>query len=683
MKRKLKNAAFFALLLCTANFFSFAQNKNSTQKTQAQLIKEVKAKIEKAVFEVVVPKPKEENIVYMYDLPFEFIDDSIRNDKYLPVATAFLAEDGLFYSACAPFKLLEQTQYGPYYIRDRSGNVYKIDMVESFATNRGFIAFKAEGFDAKKAKITLKMGAAPGTNTKVFTAAYELGDGLVVRTGSVTSKIDESVNAEWKWFRYSPAAAPKTSGGPLVNQSGEVLGIIVPQPNADTLTYALPFSEVHEIAPHTGEVIHHFDYSMPSMNKKKFAHKFYHELALPKTLETIQKTLRTGFLRYRFEIAEHLVPHFGAKGNLGFLFSSGSSDILSSGTVPAFPLVVGLSAGNKWVFQQPQDIFEENLDSGGGILFGGMMSTMFAVVKKPDDMPFDKFCLDSSNYIDYILMVNEISRTVAGEAVPIMSFGKALKVDNYKDAQGRTWYIDYWNLPFADSMAVSYALPLPEGIFVMLSVADTDTVTALSCKALEFEADCVYPRYVSSLKNWKDFLAFLKKEQTIYPPFDNFTLNSSNGNFSLKSPVISAEIAKSTFEVTDSTTLGLGVAFELKDNILQQKVRSMELYTNRKSNDYKYVHFSENIKPASDARPEAISLWKQKINKGTPYTAIPYNQNNFTFYDEIIFELDTKDRRNASRIFLLSCEMAGTDKTAEMRAFAEELKKNIKISQNR
>ena len=678
MIRHAKRTAVIIMLCCAVN--CFCQNKNNPQKTQAQLIKEVKAKIEKAVFEVVVPKPKEGNIVYMYDLPFEFIDESIRNDNYLPVATAFLAEDELFYSACAPFKLLEQTQYGPYYIRDHAGKIYKIDQVESFATNRGFIAFKAEGFDAKKAKITLKMGATPGTNTTVFSAAYELGDGLVVRSGILTSKTDEITNSEWKWLRFSNAAAPKTSGGPLINQNGEILGIIVPQPNIDPLTYALPFSEVKEIAPHTGEVIHHFDYTMPSMSKKKFAHKFYHEVSLPKNLEIIQKTLRTGFLRYRFEIAEHLVPHFGAKGNMGFLYSSGSSDILSSGTVPAFPLVVGLPNGNKWVFQQPQNIYEENLDDGGGILFGGMMGTLFAVVKKPDNIPFDKFCLESSNYIDYMLMVNEITRTVAGEAVPIMSFGKALKVDNYQDAQGRTWYIDYWNLPFADSMAVSYALPLPEGIFVMLAIADTDTVTALSCKALEFEADCVYPRYVSTVKNWKDFLDFLKKSQTTYPPFDNLTLSLSNGKFSMKSPVISADIDKSTFEITDKTTLGLGVAFELKDNVLQQKVRSLELYTNRKKEGYKYVHFSENIKPASDARQEALSLWKQKINKGTPYTATPYNQGDFTFYDEIIFENGTTDRKNASRIFLLSCEMAGTNKVAEMKAFAEELKKNIKIS---
>ncbi len=680
MKKNLKFAAVLALLYCAASVS--AQNKNA-QKNQAQQIKEVKAKIEKAVFEVVVPKPKEENIVYMYDLPFEFIDDSIRNDKYLPVGTAFLAEDGLFYSAVATFKLLEQTQYGPYYVRDHSGKLYKIDQVESFATNRGFIAFRAEGFDAKKVKTPLKAGASPGNNTIVFSAAYELGDGLVVRSGMVTAKLNEQTNAEWKWLRISAAAAPKTQGGPLVNLNGEVLGIIVPQPDVQALTFALPFSEVNEIAPHTGEVIHHFDYAMPSMNKKKFAHKFYHEVSLPKNLETIQKTLRTGFLRYRFEIAEHLVPHFGAKGNMGFLYSSGSSDILSSGTVPAFPLVVGLSAGNKWVFQQPQNIYEENTQDGGGIIFGGMMGTIFAVVKRPDSIPYDKFCLESSNYIDYILLANEISRTVAGEAVPIMSFGKALKVDNYKDAQGRTWYIDYWNLPFADSMAVSYALPLPEGIFVMLSVADTDTVTALSCKALEFEADCIYPRYVSSLKNWKDFLAFLKKEQTIYPPFDNLTLNLADGKFSMKSPVISADIDKSTFEITEKTTFALGVAFELKDNVLKQKVRSIELYTNRKSEDYKYVHFSENIKPEQDARQEALSLWKQKINKGTPYTATPYNQGEFTFYDEIIFESGTKDRRKAERIFLLSCEMKGANKAAEMKAFAEELKKNIKISQNR
>lgn len=678
MNKYIKRASALIMIFCTLSLFS--QSRKNTQKEKAQIIKEVKSKIEKAVFEVIVPKPKEENLVYMYDLPFDFIDDSIRNDKYLPVASAFLADDGLFYSSAASFKLLEQTQYGPYYLRDYSGKVYRIDKVESFSTNRGFIAFRAEGFDPNKSKDALTIGKNPGTNTKIFTAAYELGDGLVVRQGTVTSKIKESINAEWEWYRYSISAEPKTSGGPVLNQNGEVLGIIVPQTDIQALTYALPFSEVKEIAPHTGEVIHHFDYSMPSMNKKKFSHKFYHEVSLPKNLDTIQTTLRTGFLRYRYEIAEHLVPHFGAKGKNGFLYSRGSSDILSSGTVPAFPLVVGLSAVNKWVFQQPQNIYEENTEDGGGIIFGGMMGTIFAVVKRPDSIPYDKFCLDSSNYIDYILLVNEISRTVAGESVPILSFGKPVKVDNYKDAQGRTWYIDYWNLPFADSMAVSYALPLPEGVFVMLSVSNTDTVTALSCKALEFEADCLYPRYVSVLKNWTDFLSFLDKTSSTYPPFDNMSLKYSNGNFSMKSPVISADIAKNTFEITDRTTFGLGIAFELKDNILQQKVRSIELYTNRKNEDYKYIHFSENIKPEKDARQEAISLWKQKINKGTPYTATPYNQDNFTFYDEIIFEAGTTDRRKAERIFLLSCEMSGAGKTAEMKAFAEELKKNIKIS---
>lgn len=677
MKKVLqKQSAVFILFFCAV--FAFAQTKNAAKNNNDQLIKDIKAKIEDAVYEVVVPKPKEENIVYLYDLPFEFIDDSIRNDKYLPVGTAFLAEDGLFYSAASSFKLLEQTQYGPYYVRDSAKKLYKISQVTSFSTNRDFIAFEAEGLDKTKAKNALSVGTTPGVNTQIFTAAYELGDGLVVRTGIITAKQDEAVNAEWKWLRFSAAASPKTAGGPIINQKGELIGIIVPQPSAETLTTALPFSEISEILPGTGEVIYHFSYQMPSMGKKHFDHKFYTDVALPKSLETVQKTLRTGFLRYRYEIAESLVPHFGARGKQGFLFSSGASDILSSGTVPVFPLVVGLSNQNKWVFQQPEKIYEELSDNGAGIIYGGMMQTIFAVVKKPDDVSFKDFCLNSANYMEYILLVNEISRTVAGEAVPILSFGKSIKEDNYQDAQGRTWYIDYWNLPFADSMAVAYALPLPEGVFVMLSVADTDTITALSGKALEFEADCIYPRYVSSIKNWKNFLSFLKQTGSVYPPFDNFDITSSDSALSIKNPIISIDVPKTIFATNENTTLGLGIAFELKDNILKQKVRSVEIYSNRKSEDYHYIHFSENIKPDNDARREAIALWNQKINKGTPYTATPYNQDNYTFYDEIIFDPGTTDRKKAEHVFLLSCEMAGTGKVQEMKDFADELKKNIK-----
>ncbi|NLK45347.1 MAG: hypothetical protein GX297_01620, partial [Treponema sp.] len=168
--------------------------------------------------------------------------------------------------------------------------------------------------------------------------------------------------------------------------------------------------------------------------------------------------------------------------------------------------------------------------------------------------------------------------------------------------------------------------------------------------------------------------------KTVYPPFDNLELKHSDEAISINSSVISVDIPKTVFETTDKTMLGLGVAFELKNNILQQKVRSLELYSNRKSENYKYIHFSENIKPEKDARKEAISLWNQKINKGTPYTAIPYNQDNFTFYDEIIFEEGTKNRRQAERIFLLSCEMSGANKISEMELFVENLKKNIKIN---
>ena len=183
---------------------------------QSILEPEVLNKLQASVYEVIVNKAAEGNIEYEKELPFSKLPFAIRTDKYEPIGTAFLTEDGEFYSAAHVFNIYEASVYNDYYIRDRNGNIYEVDKITKFATNRDFISFTVKDFQPEDIS-GLKISDSISLNTTVFSVGNALGDGIVIRNGLLTSQTFEEENGEWKWLRFSAAASPGNSGGPLVN----------------------------------------------------------------------------------------------------------------------------------------------------------------------------------------------------------------------------------------------------------------------------------------------------------------------------------------------------------------------------------------------------------------------------------------------------------------------------------
>ena len=190
--------------------------------SQTLLKPEVLSIVRSNVFEVVVEKPQEGNLSYEKTLPLARIAFSIRNDKYIPLGTAFLMKDKQFYSASHIFNLYEDSVYTDYYIRDEKGAVYKVDSISKFATDRDFIIFTVEGFSNTE-NLGLEWAEEVSLNTEVFSVGNALGDGIVIRNGVYTSTTYEDQNGEWKWIRFSAAASPGNSGGPLLQVKGRCL----------------------------------------------------------------------------------------------------------------------------------------------------------------------------------------------------------------------------------------------------------------------------------------------------------------------------------------------------------------------------------------------------------------------------------------------------------------------------
>ena len=224
-------------------------------------------KVQASVFEVVTNKAEEGQIVYEKELPFSKLPFSIRNDKYNPIGTAFLTDDGTFYSAAHVFNLYEDTIYKDYYIRDRNGNIYEVDQITKFSTDRDFISFTVKDFQ-KEEIAGLSIEENFSLNSAVFSVGNALGDGIVFRNGVLTSQTYETTNGEWKWLRFSAAASPGNSGGPLITPQGDVIGIITMKSENENLNYALPIAEVKNTEDNTGYANIPLYYGLPNIESE-------------------------------------------------------------------------------------------------------------------------------------------------------------------------------------------------------------------------------------------------------------------------------------------------------------------------------------------------------------------------------------------------------------------------------
>lgn len=661
------------VLLCVSFFMG------SLCFAQSILDSNVLSKVLSSVFEIVVEKPGEGNLEYEKDLPFSRVAFSIRNDKYLPLGTAFLMDDGRFFSAAHVFMLSQKTVYNDYFLRDNNGNLYKIDKITSFSTNRDFICFTVENFQPKSGS-GLSKAEAIEMNTQVYSVGNALGDGIVIRNGVLTSQTYETENGEWKWLRFSAAASPGNSGGPLITAEGKLLGIITMKSENENLNYALPFEEINAIEPNLGLVTTSFYYTLPNIFSEKFYHKYSAEVELPLSLKEVQTQLTEGLTDYTTKLVNSLRKQFSPAGKQGFAIAQGKTELLTNFYMKYFPFTIYLSETGKWDFGYPGNIKTHNLADNGYLYFGEMMGYTMGLISKPESMSLEELVTSPKTYMDFMLSAKKITRTIAGEKIGITSFGEPCKSEQYVDLFGRTWLVSYWELPFADSMVLSYALPLPEGLYVMFTLDSTGDICCGHTLDMAFVADLVSPTYNGTLKNWKEYLALpetvVGKKST---PLSLFNLNYDEKGINLTTDVFSLTLPKDVIKSDDETRLRATFGYRFVEDTLVRENRFIDLYTNVRSDDYSYISLSKVKKPDADALKKTVEQWEQKRDGISPYNGEPYNYEQYTYLDNIIYPegITYESRMDAEELYVLSTELLGQGRNEDIKKVWEKAAENI------
>ena len=118
-----------------------------------------------------------------------------------------------------------------------------------YSNHEDFVVFTVSGAPAVT---PLATNTAAALDDPVFAVGNALGEGIVIRDGLLTSLTPEAQDGRWKWLRFSAAASPGNSGGPLLDSQGRVIGLVARKSPNENLNFALPIDRVLNATDKTG-----------------------------------------------------------------------------------------------------------------------------------------------------------------------------------------------------------------------------------------------------------------------------------------------------------------------------------------------------------------------------------------------------------------------------------------------
>jgi len=466
-----------------------------------------------AVMEVVVLKPTTDSLQYEKPLSLDYLPYTFRTDKYYSIGTAFAIGPSEFLSAAHVIRVGEGSQFKDVFLRDKEGKVFAIDKILKYSLNRDFVVFSLQNVTAKR---FLQVNMNARLNQKVYAVGNALGQGIVIRDGLYTSNTPEDVAGEWKWIRFSAAASPGNSGGPLLDEDGGVIGIVLKKSPNENLNYAVPIAEVMNAKKNAAVVQTRMKYNLDNMDMTKTT-TIKEEISLPKTYGQLNHEVdRIVRQSYNATMKDFLAEN----RNAIFPRGSGSTRLFQKTINATFPHLIMKGKDGNWDAYRPKEVKEADLGHNGRLAYGTIGSTVFLSIQKPDEVSLEKFYGDSKIFMDLALKGIDLSRQLGPDKIKITSMGNSFEDYKFTDSYGRIWMVRTWLSEYDDKKIVVFSLPVPNGFVVMLKSDATGKVDRELIPDLKALSDFIYVSYRGTFKEWREFLSITKLLPPIFSTLD-------------------------------------------------------------------------------------------------------------------------------------------------------------------
>lgn len=590
----------------------------SPTSAEAALDKKVLKLVNKAVFEVVVRKPPEDSITYERPLPLDLLPYVERIDKYRSVGTAFAINQTELVSAAHVLTLDQESQYKDFFVRDSDGKVYPIDNILSYSERRDFVTFSVSGrsFDA-----FLHVNPDPEMNDKVYAVGNALGEGVVIRDGLYTSNTPEELNGEWKWLRFSAAASPGNSGGPLLDEAGAVIGVVLRKSPNENLNIALPIREVTGDKSGRAHVYTKRLYQLANM-QMTLVDTLEWETVLPKPYKTLNGEIIAEVNNFIFKLFSRYLAE-----NRELIFPKGkeSQGLLNKHYHEPFPRIITKGPDGNWDAQAPNQTGDLQVGNNGYITLGVIHNFVLMQVHKPDDIPLATFHADSKLFMDTILRSVGATRKIGIDKVKITSIGKADSEAEHTDKYGRKWQVRIWSTGYDNNRTVSVTLPVPGGCIALLRGGVTGDTYAniLEMKAL---TDFIYVSYCGTLKVWREFLTL---KQFLPPVLATMEINFEFGKqFSYKSDRLAFSLDETDLKITENSDFHLSFGYFNEGDRIAWDVK--ELAVGEDKNTVTNFKLTRYTRPPEGLNDSDKSDWEKIITRKMPFNRTSYFEDNST-----------------------------------------------------
>ena len=615
-----------------------------------------------ATFEVVYAKPTRDSLSYDKPLPLELIPFAERNDKYYSVGTAFAIGANRYVSAAHVIMAGVGSQYDPPALRDASGHVYEIEQMLRFSLHEDFAVFSLKN-DPRVPP--LAVNTHPTVNEAVYAVGNALGEGIVIRDGLYTSATPEEQDGRWKWIRFSAAASPGNSGGPLLDSKGRVIGVVLRKSPNENLNYAVSIAQVVGSKP-----VASFDlrYSMRlAIMQASDTMTLKGEFPLPRSFGDFDDSL-IRLLDQRSD--ENRRTYLAKHRERTFPNGNGSKQLLNSLYFAEFPHLMQEQTDGTWDAFHPEDRPQADLGHNGYVAAGQMTGIGFAELRRPDDIAAATFYGDSKVFMDLMLKGIGLMRRVGSEAVKVTSLGKAATESIHEDSRGRKWQIRTWLIEYNDSAVVTAALAVPSGYVVMYNTVATKSVHATE-ELYRLLTEFSYVSYSATLAQWREFLASTTLHPAILSTIAiDFTYDKS---FSYKSKRCSVDVAADLQKITATSGLTLKFSYFDEGGKVVWDVASIAL-SDDVNGDRWFTLLRNQLPPAS--LPDSFrSAWEKIVGRRHPYNAVPYKGDGRTVIESVI----GTPSDSAAFQYTMSYYVAGEKDDESMKAMLALLEKGTSI----
>jgi hypothetical protein len=628
-------------------------------------------KIQDATFEVVAAKPVNDPLTYEKPLPMELLPFQERTDKYYSIGTAFAIGNHRYVTAAHVLQVGLNSLWGEPALRDAGGHVHAIDKIEKFSLQQDFVVFSLA--DEPATAVAFDINPKPALNEVVYAVGNALGTGVVIRDGLYTSDTPEDQDGRWKWMRFSAAASPGNSGGPLLDKDGKLIGIVLMKSANENLNYALPISAVLNAPDHQAVMDTRAGYQLDIFDASQTG-TFRQQFALPLSLAAFYKAFDTRFNAFTSAQLKALLAKESANT---FPSGAGSARLLSEQTrLDAFPTLIVRGSNGEW-FRSGEASQHIALDGNGYVDVGAVSHNGMIHLRRPDGVDAARFYRDAGTRMDLVLKSGLFQRDFAGEKIKITSLGKPTLESVHTDRWHRSWQVDQWPLPYMNGMLVMYALPVPDGavMFTRLMPATHIHDTYMDMDEL---SNFVYATYEGTLAQWQEYL---KMSALLPAAFDSIRIDFEDGRrFGYASKRMEFSYGPDVQPIGKDNLLWLGFRFFMDQGQPVWDVADVDIWKTTASDDHDNVNVQRFSEPPPGLDNDISSHWQKLSAREYPYNAVARSENDQMMVNAVVTAPDAGSK--PSVLYTAFFGTAGTQPQAEMKRKLDLLTKDMRVREH-